>query len=78
MDLNGTNKMKVAFLTVGTSPVPATKGGAVENLIEDLLDENELYHNFDFSVLSLYEQDAEVKSKNINTAISILFAVHIS
>lgn len=63
MDLNGTNKMKVAFLTVGTSPVPATKGGAVENLIEDLLDENELYHNFDFSVLSLYEQDAEVKSK---------------
>lgn len=53
MDLNGTNKMKVAFLTVGTSPVPATKGGAVENLIEDLLDENELYHNFDFSVLSI-------------------------
>ena len=30
--------MKVAFLTVGISPVPATKGGAVENLVEDLLD----------------------------------------
>ena len=34
-------RMKIAFLTNGTSPVPATKGGAVENLIEDLLDENE-------------------------------------
>ena len=35
--------MKIAFITDGKSPVPATKGGAVENLIEDLLDENEKY-----------------------------------
>lgn len=55
--------MKVAFLTVGTSPVPATKGGAVENLIEDLLDENEKQHCFDFSVLSLYEDKALEQSK---------------
>lgn len=55
--------MKVAFLTYGASPVPATKGGAVENLIEDLLDENEIYHNFDFSVLSLYEENAYKKSE---------------
>lgn len=56
-------RMKVAFLSNGTSPVPATKGGAVENLIEDLLDENEKKHSFDFSVLSLYEEKAEEKSK---------------
>lgn len=57
------NRMKVAFLTYGTSPVPATKGGAVENLIEDLLDENEKYCNFEFSVLSIYEDKAVEKSK---------------
>lgn len=57
------NRMKVAFLTYGTSPVPATKGGAVENLIEDLLDENEKQHNFEFSVLSIYEDKAFEKSK---------------
>jgi glycosyltransferase involved in cell wall biosynthesis len=57
------NKMRVAFLTYGTSPIPATKGGAVENLIEDLLDENEKHYNFDFSVLSIYEEKAEKKSK---------------
>ena len=51
-------RMKVAFLTNGTSPVPATKGGAVENLIEDLLDENEKRHGFDFTVFSLYEEKA--------------------
>lgn len=55
--------MKIAFLTVGMSPVPATRGGAVENLLEDLLDENEIKHNFDFSVLSLYEKEACEKSK---------------
>lgn len=56
-------RIKIAFLTVGTSPVPATKGGAVENLIEDLLDENENKHCFDFSVLSLYEDKAWKQSK---------------
>ena len=55
--------MKVAFLTNGTSPVPATKGGAVENLIEDLLDENEKRHGFDFTVFSLYEEKAKQQSK---------------
>ena len=61
--------MKVAFLTVGISPVPATKGGAVENLVEDLLDENEKKHYFDFSVLSLYEEKACKKAKGIKIAI---------
>ena len=56
-------RMKVAFLTYGTSPVPATKGGAVENLIEDLLDENEKQSKFEFSVLSIYEDKAFEKSK---------------
>lgn len=55
--------MRVAFLTYGTSPVPATKGGAVENLIEDLLDENEKQSKFEFSVLSIYEKKAAEKSK---------------
>lgn len=55
--------MRIAFLTYGTAPVPATKGGAVENLIEDLLDENEIHRGFDMSVLSIYEEKAEEESK---------------
>lgn len=55
--------MKIAFITDGKSPVPATKGGAVENLIEDLLDENEKQSEFEFSVLSIYEDKAFEKSK---------------
>lgn len=55
--------MKVAFLTDGKSPIPATKGGAVENLIEDLLVENEVYHKMDFTVMTLFEKSAYLKSK---------------
>lgn len=56
--------MKIAFLTYGTSPVPATKGGAVENLIEDLLDENEKRHSLDMTVFSIYDEKAGQKARN--------------
>ena len=58
------NRMKVAFLMPGISPVPATNGGAVENLIEDLLDENERCYRFNFSVLNIYEEKAFEKSRS--------------
>lgn len=55
--------MKIAFLTYGATPVPATKGGAVENLIEDLLDQNEHYHSFDAVVYSIFETEAAKKAQ---------------
>lgn len=51
--------MKVVFLMPGTSPLPATKGGAVENLIEELLNENEHSKQFEFTVFNVYEQEAQ-------------------
>lgn len=54
--------MKIAILTDGKSPIPATNGGAVENLIELLLDENEEKRKFDFSVFGLYEENAYQES----------------
>ena len=35
-------KMKILFITPGTYPVPAVKGGAVENLIEMLISSKEV------------------------------------
>lgn len=61
--MQGLKEMKVAFLTDGKSPIPATKGGAVENLIEDLLDKNEIYHKINFTVMTLFEEAAYLKSK---------------
>lgn len=50
---------KIAIITAGVLPVPATKGGAVENLVEILLKENEKDPNFEFTVFSVADSNAE-------------------
>lgn len=51
--------MKVAIITSGYLPVPPTKGGAVENIIYNLIKENEKFHACDFIVYSIADQNEE-------------------
>lgn len=55
--------MKLAIITSGFLPVPATKGGAVENLIENFLKMNEEYKDYEITVFSTYDQKAEEEIK---------------
>lgn len=55
--------MKVAILTSGVAPVPPTKGGAVECLVEHILNENEINKEIDIDLYSIYEKDAELISQ---------------
>lgn len=50
--------MKIAIITSGFLPIPATKGGAVENLVVNLLNENEIEQKVNFEVLSIYDKEA--------------------
>lgn len=52
-------KNKAAIITNGYFPVPATMGGAVETLVENLMRENETGKNLDLTVFSCYDQEAE-------------------
>lgn len=62
--------MKLAVITSGFLPVPATKGGAVENLIENFLKMNEEFSNYKITVFSVYDQQAiEVAQKFKNTDV---------
>lgn len=54
--------MKLAILTPGFMPVPAVKGGAVEQLIEDIIVANESSHKYD---IDLYTID-DPKLRKIN------------
>ena len=54
---------KIAIVTTGLLPVPATKGGAVENLLDLFLEENEKRGLLDITVLSCYEKNAESLSR---------------
>ena len=51
--------MEVAVVTSGYLPVPPTKGGAVENIIYNLIKENEKFHACDFIVYSIADQNEE-------------------
>ncbi len=48
--------MKIAILTSGILPVPAVKGGAVENLIDFYLEYNEQHRQHDITIYSVYDE----------------------
>lgn len=54
---------KLCFITQCSLPIPTVKGGAVETLVEYLLDENEKNPNFEITVLSVDDLKAREKSK---------------
>lgn len=55
--------MNIAIITSGYLPVPASKGGAVENIVESWLIENEKYQEVKFTIFSIYDEKASELSK---------------
>ena len=51
--------MKIAILTSGILPVPAVKGGAVENLIDFYLDYNNCHRLYDITVYSVWHPEVK-------------------
>ena len=51
--------MKVAIITSGYLPVPASKGGAVENIVENFIIQNEIYQKVTFDIFSIYDEKAK-------------------
>ncbi|EOU1122729.1 glycosyltransferase family 4 protein [Clostridium perfringens] len=50
--------MKIAFISVGELPIPVTVGGAVESLIGNFIDQNEIEKEFNITVYSKYDKVA--------------------
>lgn len=61
--------MNIAIVMDGVAPVPATRGGAVETLVEHLLEGNEIEKFHNITVISIFDQkakDVSTKYKNTN------------
>ena len=56
-------RLKVLIIAPSLLPVPAVKGGAVETLVNLLIDQNEIENRLDLTVISVYDKDALAKSK---------------
>lgn len=57
------DKMKIAFITAGVLPIPSVDGGAVENLVEYFLKNNENTGEHEITVYSIYSDRAFQRSK---------------
>ena len=55
--------MKIGII-IERYPLPPTKGGAIQTLVSQYLDENEKVHLHDFVVYSCYDKGAEIQSKS--------------
>ena len=53
---------KIFFLLLSGLPVPAVDGGAIETLLQILIEQNEIYHNFDFKVICVGSEKAKKES----------------
>lgn len=61
------------FITSGFLPVPATKGGAVESLVQNLINENEIKNEKKFVVFSIYDEAAKEISNNYKNTKFIFY-----
>lgn len=55
--------MQIAFISAGVLPIPAVAGGAVENLVEFFIRQNEETGEHKITVYSVYTEEALQKSK---------------
>lgn len=64
---------KVAIITSGIFPVPPTKGGAVENLVQNIINENEKNKVIDLCVFTIGNKKAEKISNSYkNTTFNFI------
>lgn len=59
----GKMKQKVLIITPGGMPVPAVKGGAVQNLVEHIININNTEQAMDLTVICPYDAEAKRESK---------------
>ena len=50
-------KQRVLIMTSGILPVPAVRGGAVEKLLTDIIDENEIKRALDITLVTIADED---------------------
>lgn len=58
---------KVAIITSGVFPVPPTKGGAVENLVQIISKENDIFKKINLTIFSIYDKKAQEESNLYST-----------
>ena len=63
--------LRLAIISPGFVPVPAVKGGAIEQLIEYFIDGNELEHKYDIDLYTVNDKLLDNKKYKYTNLIKI-------
>jgi spore coat protein SA len=66
---------KICIILPTRLPVPAVKGGAVETLAQNLIDQNELDHRYDLTVICIHDGKAFEASKKYKHTRFLMFSL---
>lgn len=70
-------RTNLAVITSGFLPVPPAKGGAVENLLYNLVKRNEIEKKINFTIFSIYDKKAEQEAKKLKYTKIIFFKTNL-
>lgn len=65
--------MRICIVPAEYKPIPPVKGGAVETIVQNFIDLNEKSNDIDFTVLSVWNKDAENACVNIRNTRFVFF-----
>ncbi len=68
---------KICIIIPYQYPIPAVKGGAVESLVQVLIEENEKKKKFNFIVMTTYDEKAELMSKDYKYSEFIYYKKYV-
>ena len=66
---------KICILCVSDKPIPAVNGGAVETLIQNLIEENEIKHRYFFTVLTIFSDNIDYSKYKYTKFVTIPYVV---
>lgn len=65
--------MKVCVLPAAYKPIPPVKGGAVETIVQNMININENSHDIFFTILSVWDENAERACQNERYTNTVFF-----
>lgn len=68
---------KICVILPTKLPVPAVLGGAVESLVEKVIDENEINHKYDFTIITIFNKEAYKLSKKYKNTKFLTFHLNM-
>ena len=68
--------MKVCIVPAGYKPIPPVKGGAVETIVQNIIERNEHYEELELTVLSAKNMEAEKKALNYKRTQFVFFEMN--